>query len=431
MDQKQFEAMLSEAETRLRRLKMLYEQWFMGFERIEPATLRKELEELLARLRKEQMRNTALRFRLQQLVQRHTTFTTYWRRIGRQIEEGTYQRDVLRAKRVRSRAAEEHDDAAPEPELSYDVDLDGELEAALEEANSAVEVATPLPPSAAASAKLKAPLPLPLPTAVTAVVPVVPAPGRGLALPPSAADALATRAARVAAPAAPAGARIGGQHSLSPFSMPASATASAAGTKPVGLAKPAPPQVPAAAGAKPVGVAKPAPPQAPAAAAVKPPGAAKPVPSQAPATVAGGAKPLSVAKPVPSQAPATASTVAAGAKPVGVAKPVQPSASAVGARASRRPAAVSPAAPAQPATPSPAAARDNGAFSSDDVQRIYTQYLAARKQNAERIDNVKRDTIEKTIRGMLPQLEKKHAGKKIDFEVVVKDGKVALKPVAK
>jgi hypothetical protein len=65
------------------------------------------------------------------------------------------------------------------------------------------------------------------------------------------------------------------------------------------------------------------------------------------------------------------------------------------------------------------------------VQRIYTQYVSARKQNAERVDNVKLDSIEKTLRGMLPQLEKKHIGKKIDFEVVVKDGKVALKPVAR
>ena len=70
-------------------------------------------------------------------------------------------------------------------------------------------------------------------------------------------------------------------------------------------------------------------------------------------------------------------------------------------------------------------------MSSEDVQRIYSNYVAARKQNSERVDNVKMDSIEKTLRGMLPQLEKKHAGKKIDFEVVVKDGKVALKPVAK
>jgi hypothetical protein len=89
-----------------------------------------------------------------------------------------------------------------------------------------------------------------------------------------------------------------------------------------------------------------------------------------------------------------------------------------------------PTAAAKPAPAKPAASSGND-FSSSDVERVYTSYLAARQKNSERTDNVRRETIEKTIRGMLPQLEKKHAGKKIDFEVVVKDGKVALKPVAK
>jgi hypothetical protein len=79
----------------------------------------------------------------------------------------------------------------------------------------------------------------------------------------------------------------------------------------------------------------------------------------------------------------------------------------------------------------PAAAPGGAAISAQDIDRVYNQYVAARGRNAERTDNVKRETIEKTIRGMLPQLEQKHAGKKIDFEVVVKDGRVALKPVAK
>jgi hypothetical protein len=77
------------------------------------------------------------------------------------------------------------------------------------------------------------------------------------------------------------------------------------------------------------------------------------------------------------------------------------------------------------------AATPAGNFSSADVERVYTQYLAARAKNSERTDNVKRETVEKTIRAMLPQLEQKHAGKKIDFDVVVKDGKVALKPITK
>src|SRR5688572_19898227 len=150
MDQKQFDAVLSDAETRLRRLKTLYEQWFMGIERVEPALARKELEDLLARLRKEQVSNTAQRFRLQQLVQRHVSFSTYWRRIGRQIEEGTFQRDVLRARRRAQRGGAERGDDGPEMELSYDVDIDAELADVLEEANRAAEQALVKPPPAAA-----------------------------------------------------------------------------------------------------------------------------------------------------------------------------------------------------------------------------------------------------------------------------------------
>jgi hypothetical protein len=120
--------------------------------------------------------------------------------------------------------------------------------------------------------------------------------------------------------------------------------------------------------------------------------------------------------------------------------PVVPAAAAAKAAAPAPPSAAGAAPkPAVAAAPKPPAAAKapaqasgaRPALSNEDVQRIYSNYVAARKQNSERTDNVKLDSIEKTLRGMLPQLEKKHAGKKIDFEVVVKDGKVALKPVAK
>jgi hypothetical protein len=107
-----------------------------------------------------------------------------------------------------------------------------------------------------------------------------------------------------------------------------------------------------------------------------------------------------------------------------------------GRSAAQRPAPAARTSQAQSPTRSGAAAAaaaqgGGAAFSSNDIDRVYNQYVAARGKNAERTDNVKRETIEKTIRGMLPGLEQKHAGKKIDFEVVVKDGRVALKPIAK
>jgi len=65
------------------------------------------------------------------------------------------------------------------------------------------------------------------------------------------------------------------------------------------------------------------------------------------------------------------------------------------------------------------------------MRRIYDRYLDARRKNNERVDNVKLATLKKSIDAMMPKLREKHGAKKIDFEVVVKDGRVGLKPVAK
>ena len=65
------------------------------------------------------------------------------------------------------------------------------------------------------------------------------------------------------------------------------------------------------------------------------------------------------------------------------------------------------------------------------MRKLYEKYVAARRRNGERVDNLKYETLAKRVAQMRPKLEKKHKGKKIDFEVVVKDGRVGLKPVAK
>jgi hypothetical protein len=499
MDQKQFDAMLSDGETRLQRLKMLYEQWFLGFERIEPAILRKEFEDLLAMLRREQVANTALRFRLQGLVQRHTTFATHWRRVARQIEDGTYQRDVLRARRVREQAAE-RDNAGPELELSYDVDLDDELQAALEEANREAELASakrqptatqsrpavagpadaePVPVNAGANgsrnAGPRAISPFALPSAAGG-------PAKAPALQPSAAKLLgsiapandtragaagaaastasgatggasakalgATAAAgavaapgtRANVPSAPASvatnakavgvsgasgtnAKAAGTPTASGVNSKAAGTAAASGAnaKAAGAA--------AASGANANGAGTPAGASGASAtvASAATNGAAAALPGSAAAARAGAGARATAALALSAAAAAARSGSAAGTNGAKVASAATAGPSA---KAAVPVAATQAAVAAKPAA-STAAASGSAALSNDDVQRIYTQYVSARKQNAERIDNVKLDSIEKTLRGMLPQLEKKHIGKKIDFEVVVKDGKVALKPVAR
>lgn len=63
------------------------------------------------------------------------------------------------------------------------------------------------------------------------------------------------------------------------------------------------------------------------------------------------------------------------------------------------------------------------------MRAIYDRYAAERRRNNE--GEVHFETVAKSIRDMLPKLEEKAPGRKVDFEVVIKDGKTVLKPVAK
>ncbi|HZO16360.1 MAG TPA: MXAN_5187 C-terminal domain-containing protein [Polyangiaceae bacterium] len=90
---------VEELELKVERLKALYQQFFMGIEKIPPDVLKKEVDRSIWRLRREQLRGTRLLFKFQQIVQRYNTYQNYWARILRQMEKGTYQRDVMRAAR--------------------------------------------------------------------------------------------------------------------------------------------------------------------------------------------------------------------------------------------------------------------------------------------------------------------------------------------
>jgi CRISPR/Cas system CSM-associated protein Csm2 small subunit len=70
----------------------------------------------------------------------------------------------------------------------------------------------------------------------------------------------------------------------------------------------------------------------------------------------------------------------------------------------------------------------NHALNEQRMRRIYDEYAAARKKNNE--GDVRYETLASSIQKMLPDLSKKHQGKQIDFEVVLKDGRVGLKPKA-
>lgn len=90
---------LDELDTRLDRLRALYEQYFTGIEKTAPAVQHKDVERRIQTMRKLSLRNTAQRFRFQTIIQRYTTYLQYWQRILRRIEDGTHKRDLARAAR--------------------------------------------------------------------------------------------------------------------------------------------------------------------------------------------------------------------------------------------------------------------------------------------------------------------------------------------
>lgn len=93
------DAHLNELTVEMDRLKVLYEQYFLGMEKQAPAVARKEVEKRLAFLGGQNIGNTALRFRYLGLVRRWKLYAERWDRVLREIENGTYSPHLARAKR--------------------------------------------------------------------------------------------------------------------------------------------------------------------------------------------------------------------------------------------------------------------------------------------------------------------------------------------
>jgi hypothetical protein len=95
----EFDNEIAQLEVNLDRLRALYEQYFLGIERIEPTVARKTVDRQFWTLKRVVVRNTARRFRFQTLVQRYNTLQQHWMKVCRQIENGSYVRHVQKAKR--------------------------------------------------------------------------------------------------------------------------------------------------------------------------------------------------------------------------------------------------------------------------------------------------------------------------------------------
>jgi hypothetical protein len=90
---------LEEMGRKMDRLRVLYENFFMGIDRTPPNVPRRGLNRLILEMQQTPIKNATMRFRFQTLQQRWVLMTTYWNRTLREIEMGTYRRDLDRANR--------------------------------------------------------------------------------------------------------------------------------------------------------------------------------------------------------------------------------------------------------------------------------------------------------------------------------------------
>jgi hypothetical protein len=93
------DARLEEMGRKMDRLRVLYENFFMGIDRTPPNVPRRDLNRLILEMQQTPIKNATMRFRFQTLQQRWVLMTTYWNRTLREIEMGTYRRDLDRANR--------------------------------------------------------------------------------------------------------------------------------------------------------------------------------------------------------------------------------------------------------------------------------------------------------------------------------------------
>ena len=111
------EAELEELSRRMDRLRVLYEQYFQGVERVPPYNQQKDIVRIIHRLSQVRMRATTHKFRFQSLIQRFNAHKSYWARTTRDIEEGRLQKGMVRGERRQARRPEAVvDDAASDAE---------------------------------------------------------------------------------------------------------------------------------------------------------------------------------------------------------------------------------------------------------------------------------------------------------------------------
>ncbi len=87
---------LARFEVEIGKTQTLYEQYFAGVLKREPAKEREALKGMMRSFGTNDLKTTAYRFRFQSLQNRLTQLENLWSKTLKQIEEGTYRRDLFR-----------------------------------------------------------------------------------------------------------------------------------------------------------------------------------------------------------------------------------------------------------------------------------------------------------------------------------------------
>ncbi|WP_158080001.1 MXAN_5187 C-terminal domain-containing protein [Archangium sp. Cb G35] len=201
-------------------LKVAYEFYFMGNERLPPTRAYEDLKKRLERLKTSFIRNTAAKFRVQAIATKFATYERLWQRTLQEIENGTYKRDVAKAKRRSAKQAGSDRPKTLGPIELPDEDFEVE-EVKPSKVPSVAPLVPPMEPVPFRGAPSVAPLVPSVAPLVPSVAPVAGTPARGPAVPsiPSVAP-VAPRVAPLVPPVAPAVPRVAPVPSVAPAVPP-------------------------------------------------------------------------------------------------------------------------------------------------------------------------------------------------------------------
>ena len=99
----EIEGLIEEFSSKLETLRIRYEQYFVGAEKKPPTQLRMDVARIMRLFEQLSVTNSTNKFRIRTLTQKFTSYSTYWNRTQREIEDGTYQRNVAKAQREQER----------------------------------------------------------------------------------------------------------------------------------------------------------------------------------------------------------------------------------------------------------------------------------------------------------------------------------------